>query len=130
MSKFKFTTEYEFNASEKMIFPYLSTAKGLSEWFVDSIIIDENHKFHFHWQGEVLVAKMVVNKPYDHVKFEFAPKSELDKKPNFIEFKLNYDEMTTRVYLTVIDFSEMSDSNELLKLWDNFIATLREKLGC
>ena len=130
MPKYKFSTEFEFNASEKMIYPYLTTPSGLSEWFVDKVTINEDKNFLFHWQNEDLVAKLVVNKPYDHVKFEFITKSETDSKPNYIEFKLNFDEMTTRVYLKVIDFSEMDDEIELQEMWDNFMKSLREKIGC
>jgi len=37
MGKNKFITEFEINASQKILFPYLSTASGLAQWFADDV---------------------------------------------------------------------------------------------
>ena len=44
MSKQKFVGEYPINASRKMLFPYLSTASGLCEWFADDVNINNINK--------------------------------------------------------------------------------------
>ena len=44
MSKQKFMGEYSINASRKMLFPYLSTASGLSLWFADDVNINNINK--------------------------------------------------------------------------------------
>ena len=71
MAKTKFTYEYEFNASKKMLYPYFSTASGLSQWFADDVNIDEDHNFSFIWEGEDHKAKMVSHRTNSFVKFEF-----------------------------------------------------------
>lgn len=131
MPKFKFTKEYGFKASAKMIYPYLSTSNGLSEWFVDAVKVDPEQVYHFDWQGDVLKGVMKTHKLNQSVKFEFKPKPgdvELDK-PNFVEFKLVPDELTGYTYLHITDFSEMDDEIELNEMWDFFINTLKKKVG-
>ena len=44
MAKQKFVGEFEINASKAMLFPYLSTASGLSQWFADDVNIDSFNK--------------------------------------------------------------------------------------
>lgn len=131
MAKYKFTKEYGFRASAKMLYPYLSTIQGLSEWFVDKVWVDDKHIFHFEWQGEPLKAVMKIHKVNAFVKYEFFPKPEdTGKEPaNYVDFHLNTDELTGITYIKVTDFSEMNDELELNEMWDNFMYALKEKVG-
>ena len=47
MPKQKFIGEYQINASRKMLFPYLSTATGLCQWFADDVNINNIDKLEF-----------------------------------------------------------------------------------
>lgn len=47
MSKKSFQAEFEINASKKMLFPYLNSASGLSQWFADDVTINEDKIFNF-----------------------------------------------------------------------------------
>ena len=58
----KTTLEYEINASKRMLYPYISTASGLAQWFADDASIDEDKNFHFVWDGEDHVAKMAAHR--------------------------------------------------------------------
>ena len=131
MKKFKFTKEFGFRASAKMLYHYISTVQGLSEWFVDKVWVDPQKVFHFEWQGEPLKAVMKTHKTNAFVKYEFFPKKDEEASglPNYVEFKLDTDELTGTTYLKITDYSEMDDEVELNELWDNFIATLKEKVG-
>lgn len=131
MAKFKFTKEYNFRASAKMLYPYFSTVQGLSEWFVDKVWIDENQIYHFEWQGEPLKAVMKIHKMNTFVKYEFLPKADIKSSEplNYVDFHLNPDDMTGDTYLIVTDFSEMDDQIELNEMWDNFVSNLKEKVG-
>ena len=131
MTKYKFTKEFDFRASAKMLYPYLTTVQGLSEWFVDKVWIDEQHVYHFEWQGEPLKALMKMHKINSFVKYEFFPKKEDEptSNPNYLEIKLETDELTGLTYLKVTDFSEMDDEVQLNEMWHNFITTLKEKVG-
>jgi uncharacterized protein YndB with AHSA1/START domain len=131
MSKFKFTKEYDFRASVKMLYPYLATVNGLAEWFVDKVWIDKDNVFHFEWQGEPLKAIMKTHKINSFVKYEFFPKKDDISvgSPNYLEIKLETDELTGLTYMKITDYSEMDDLVELNEMWDNFVRTLKEKVG-
>lgn len=131
MSKYKFTKEYEFRASAKTLYHYISTVNGLAEWFVDKVWVDNEHVFHFEWQGEPLRAILKTHKLNTFVKFQFFPKpGDTDEKnPNYVDFHLNTDEFSDVTYFMITDFSEMNDEVELNEMWDNFMETLKEKVG-
>lgn len=126
MSKYTFVGEYEFKASKKMLYPYLSTASGLAQWFADDVNIDEDKIFTVIWDGEENKAKMVAHRTNAQVKFEFFSDKE---DPNYVEFKIDMNELTQSVFIRVTDYSEMDDEKELEELWDSLMADLREIVG-
>ncbi|SMD37860.1 hypothetical protein SAMN04488029_3498 [Reichenbachiella faecimaris] len=126
MSKFKFVGEYEIRASKKMLYPYLSTASGLAQWFADDVNIDEDKIFTVIWDGEENKAKMVSHRTNSQVKFEFISE---DEDPNFVEFKIDMNELTQSVFIRVTDYSDMDDAQELEELWESLMTNLREIVG-
>lgn len=126
MSKFKFVGEYEFKASKKMLYPYLSTASGLAQWFADDVNINEDKIFTIIWDGEQNQARMVSHRTNAQVKFEFVSE---DTDPNYVEFKIDMNELTQSVFIRVTDYSEMDDIEELEELWDSLMTDLREIVG-
>jgi uncharacterized protein YndB with AHSA1/START domain len=130
MGKFKFVTEFEVKASQKMLFPYISSASGLSQWFADDVNINEDKVFIFLWDGEEHRAKKVSQKLNLSVKFEFLPEEEEDEEdPNYIELKLNVNELTQSVYLQITDYSDFDDQEEQQELWENQVYLLKEMIG-
>lgn len=126
MSKFKFVGEYEIRASKKMLYPYLSTASGLAQWFADDVNIDEDKTFTIIWDGEENKAKMVSHRTNSQVKFEFISD---DEEPSYVEFKIDMNEMTQSVFIRVTDYSDMEDAQELQDLWESLMTNLREIVG-
>lgn len=126
MSKFKFVGEYEIRASKKMLYPYLSTASGLAQWFADDVNINEDKVFTIIWDGEENKAKMVSHRTNSQIKFEFISDEE---EPNYVEFKIDMNELTQSVFIRVTDYSEMDDEKELEELWDSLMSDLREIVG-
>lgn len=126
MSKYEYTGEYEFRASKKMLYPYLSSASGLSQWFADDVNINEDKVYTFIWDGEESKARMVSHHTNNQVKFEFISE---DDKPNYVEFKIDMNDLTQAVFIRVTDFSEMDDVEELHELWDNLMHNLKEIVG-
>lgn len=130
MGKFKFVTEFEVKASQKMLFPYISSASGLSQWFADDVNINEDKVFIFLWDGEEHRAKKASQKLNLSVKFEFLPEEEEDEEdPNYIELKLNVNELTQSVYLQITDYSDFDDQEEQQELWENQVYLLKEMIG-
>ena len=126
MSKFEFVGEYEIRASKKMLYPYLSSASGLSQWFADDVNIDADKVYTVIWDGEESKARMVSHRTNSQVRFEFISDEE---DPNYVEFQLDMNELTQEVFIRVTDYSEMDDAQELQELWESLITNLREIVG-
>ncbi len=129
MAKNKFIGEYDFRASKKMLYPYISTASGLSQWFADDVNINNEDKVYtIIWDGEENKAKMVSSRANHHVKFEFLGTEDEEDGANFVEMKLDVSEMTQELFLRVTDFSDM-DADEASELWDSLVHDLKEIVG-
>ncbi|MCC5922021.1 MAG: ATPase [Cyclobacteriaceae bacterium] len=140
--KYKFTAEYEINAPRKVIFPYLSTASGLSEWFADEVNIDKNKIFHFYWDDEDHPARCSSMRLNQMIRFTFLDDKvntdalstsdsindeevENDRKLSYFELSLEESELTQTLFLRVIDYSYNSDEEDLQSIWDNLIEQLK-----
>jgi uncharacterized protein YndB with AHSA1/START domain len=126
MNKSKFIGEYSINASRKMLFPYISTASGLSQWFADDVNITEDKVYTMLWDGEVNRARIVSIKVNQHIKFEFE--GEDDDDLNSIEIRLEMKELTQEVYIKITDYSDLDDQ-EVSDLWEGLIHDLKEIVG-
>lgn len=128
---YKFVKEYEFRASPKLLYPYLSTASGMADWFCDDVKVDNiNHRYNFVWDSTDHWATLAVQKLNKHIKYEFERHETMaDDESGYIEFRLDQNDMTQSVYLKVVDFSAMDDHEELEELWDGLVHTLKEKVG-
>ena len=130
MGKSKFVTEFEVNASQKMLFPYISTASGLAQWFADDVNINEDKVYIFLWDGEEHRARKVSQRTNHSVKFEFLPETEEDEDdPNYMELKVDMNDLTQTVFLQVTDYSDLDDEEEQQDLWENLVYALKEIIG-
>lgn len=127
MADDKFIGEYPINASKKMLFPYISTASGLAQWFADDVNINEDKVFTFYWDGDENKAKVVSSRTNSHIRFEFL-EPEDPEDPSFVEFKLEMNELTQEVFIRVTDSSEM-DHEEAQELYQSLIHDLKEIVG-
>ena len=128
MNKVEFIGEYEMRASKKILYPFISSASGLSQWFADDVNINNQNKtFTFIWDGEETQAKMVSSRSNHHVRFKFINEDQEDD-PNFVELVLNVNELTNTVFIRVTDYSEM-ELEEAQELWESFIHSLKEIVG-
>ncbi len=126
----KFVSDYQINTSRKILFPYLSTASGLSEWFADDVKINEDKNYIFRFDGEDHFAKIVALRNNAHIKFEFFdPTNPEETDHSFIEFKLEENELTQTMFLKVIDYSDAYDDDELESIWESLIGSLKEIIG-
>ena len=125
-----FTADYEMHASVKMLFPYISSASGLSEWLAENVTISPEKVFTFHWDNEEHAAKLSGVRTNHFAKFEFLPENSQDKKdPSYFELRLETDELTQLTYLKVTDYSDFDDMGELQDLWDSLVVRLKEVVG-
>jgi len=131
MSKHKFISEYEIHASPKRLYSFLHTSGGLEQWFATKVEEDNANKvYNFVWDNEDHFARLVTHRTNKLVKFEFvSDDKEKIKNANYIEFRLEHNEMTDSTFLKVTDYSDMDNEEDLVGLWDGLIAGLREVIG-
>ena len=127
MEKYKFIGEYEFRASKKILFPYISTASGLSQWFAEDANINEDKVFTFIWDGDENKAKLTSSRVNHHVRFEFININD-DEDPNYLELRLEQNDLTEEVFLRVVDYSDIEE-DEAQELWDGLVHDLKEIVG-
>jgi uncharacterized protein YndB with AHSA1/START domain len=125
-----FTADYEIHASIKMLYPYVESASGLSEWFADDVKISPEKIFTFEWDNEQHRATMSAHRINHFTKFEFIPENSEDKKdPSYFELRLEMDELTQTTFLKVTDYSDFDDLEELRDLWDGLVENLKAVVG-
>ena len=128
-----FTAEFEFKASRKMLFPYINTPSGLSQWFADDVVVNEDKVFTFSWNAEQARAQRVVQRPNKLVRFEFLP--EPDAAPDsetpapVVEIKLEENDLTGAVFLNVTDSLTADNEEEFRAIWNQMTDSLREIVG-
>jgi predicted GNAT superfamily acetyltransferase len=107
-----------------LLYNYLSTPSGLSEWFADNVN-SRGEMFYFIWDGSEEEAKLLKRKSEEFVKFRWI-EQEAD---SFFEMRIIVDEITSDVSLFIIDFAEEDEVEESKMLWANQVSTLKQVLG-
>ena len=130
MAKQKFVGEYPINASRKMLFPYLSTATGLCQWFADDVNINNIDKtLIFIVDGEERIAVIDSINKNRYVKFRFLMDGEKPKENDTLEFRLEVNDLSQEVFVRVEEYTESDDLEESYQIWDNLLAQLKEIIG-
>ena len=126
-SKVAFSLEIDFQASPQLLFQYLSTHSGLSEWFADNVN-SRGEDFTFIWDDSEEYAKLLQKKTNEKVRFRWMNDEE-DQDDYHFEFKIVVDEITKDVSLIVSDFADEDELEEAKMLWENLIGSLKQVLG-
>ncbi len=131
MEKSKFVAEYEIKSSPKVLFPYISTASGLEQWFAEKVSVLSDNRFNFQWDGESYFARQAVFRLNKQVKYDFEhPENrEGTSESNYIEMRLEVSDLTQSTYLRIVDCSQTMDEEELNFVWDGLIDSLKEIVG-
>ncbi len=123
--KIKYEIEFVVKASPKMLYKFLSTPSGLSEWFADNVN-SRGKKFSFFWEGTEEVAELISKKANDFIRFKWE---DDDDEDTYFEFKIIKDELTRDVALLVVDFAEDDEIEESKRLWESQINSLLHVIG-
>ncbi len=125
--KEKFELEFLLKTSPKVLDNMISTPSGLSEWFADDVNIKDD-VYTFLWDGSEEEARLITKKAGSRVKWKWLEDEE-DGLDTYFEVRYEVDPMTKAVVLTVIDFAEPDEMEEVQRLWDNQISDLKRTLG-
>ncbi|WP_299107447.1 START-like domain-containing protein [uncultured Winogradskyella sp.] len=125
--KVKFEMEFVIQASPALLYTYISTPSGLSEWFSDNVN-SRGEFFTFIWDGSEEQAKLLSKKTGERIKFRWVEDDE-DGASYYFEIRIQVDEITKDVSLMITDFAEEDEIEEGKMLWTNQIGSLKQVLG-
>ena len=124
--RIKFEMEFPIKVSQKLLFQYISTPSGLSEWFADNVN-SRGEIFIFIWDDSEESAKLIRKINNEKIQFQWLDDEETDY---YFELRIQFDEITKDVSLIVTDYAEDEEEVEESKLlWTNQISDLKKVLG-
>ena len=122
--KVKFELEFVIQASPQLLYQYIATSSGLSEWYADNVN-SRGEIYTFIWEGVEESAKMLKRKSNEFIKFSW----EDNEEEHYFEMRIIVDEITKDVSLFITDFVEEDELEEAKMLWKNQISSLKQVLG-
>ena len=123
-TKEKFEIEFPIQASPQLLYNYISTPSGLSEWFADNVN-SRGEFFTFIWDDSEEQAKLITKKSTERIKFKWLDADD----SSYFELRIQVDGITKDVSLIVTDFSDDDEVDEAKMLWENQISSLKQVLG-
>lgn len=124
--KIRIEMEFPIQASPQLIYQYISTPSGLSEWFADNVN-SRGELFTFIWDDSEEQAKLLNKKNAERIKFKWL--NGCEDTSVYFEIRIQVDEITKDVSLIVVDFADEYEVEETRMLWDNQISDLKQVLG-
>ena len=125
--KIKYELEFPITSSPQLLYQYISTPSGLSEWFADNVN-SRGEFFTFIWDDTEEKARLSSKKSGEKVKFRWIDEENNDGEYYF-ELRILVDEITKDVSLMVVDFAIEDDIRESKQLWENQVSDLKHVLG-
>ena len=126
-SKIRYEIEFPINSSPQLLYQYISTPSGLSEWFADNVN-SRGEFFTFIWDDSEEKARLCSKKSGEKVRFKWVDENNKDTD-YFFELNILVDEITKDVSLMVVDFAEKEEVKEATQLWENQISDLKHVIG-
>lgn len=125
--KVRYEIEFPVNSSPQLLYQYISTPSGLSEWFADNVN-SRGEFFTFIWNDSEEKARLSSKKSGEKVKFRWVDEQDRDTDFYF-ELRILEDEITKDVSLMVVDYADEEELDEAKLLWENQISDLKHVIG-
>ncbi len=117
----KFTMEYGFKTTPRLLYTAISTPEGLSRWFADMVDTVED-VFLFKWEGSEQKARLVKYKENEYVQFMWLDSGHDD---HIIEMRIYNEPVSSELALTITDYAEDADLDFNQRLWDAQVKKLQ-----
>ncbi|MFT5237834.1 MAG: hypothetical protein ACI840_001316 [Ulvibacter sp.] len=123
--KIKYEMEFPIDVSPTLLYQYISTPSGMSEWYADNVN-SRGEFFTFIWAESEEEAKLLSKKNLERIKFRWLEDEGTDF---YFELRIQVDEITKDVSLMITDFAEEDEVEEGKMLWENMVSELKQILG-
>jgi uncharacterized protein YndB with AHSA1/START domain len=123
--KIKYEMEIPIQVSPSLLYTYISTPSGLSEWYADNVN-SRGENFEFIWDGAEENAVLLLKKNGERIKFRWDVDVDTDY---YFELRIQVDEITKDVSLMITDFADEDEVEEGKMLWENMVSELKKILG-
>lgn len=127
MKKEKFHIEFVMgSATQGSLWRMISQIDGLSEWFADSVDMDEQDQtYTFTWNQSPSVAHVLHSKPQSSIRMQWQD----DDRDTYFELALYKLELTGGMVLEITDFADCDEKADAISLWESQVEVLKRKLG-
>lgn len=121
----KLVLEYIISGSPTLLFEFLSSPSGLSEWFADNVNVT-GPTYTFFWDGSQQQAVVLDMQQDKSLRLRWTDRP----KNSYFEFTILKNELTQDLTLLITDFAESAaEKNSLELLWHEQIQRLMKVLG-
>ncbi|HCK21403.1 MAG TPA: ATPase [Bacteroidetes bacterium] len=120
----KFTLEFIIRSSAKVLYDFLITPTGLSQWFADQVD-NEGNTYFFTWDSVEDQAELISTDDDDFIRFQWDYQDE----DEYFEFRIEKGEITGDTILYVTDFADPSEVESQKQLWQSQIKELSKRIG-
>ncbi len=126
MGKVKVIMEFDMkSAPASLLWTYISTANGLERWFADKVEFN-NKDCVFQWNKVPQTAHIVSHRAGTYMRYRWTD----DDHHCYFEMFITVSELTGNTLLTVTDFADADEEDDIRDLWTSQIDTLRRVIGC
>ena len=122
--KQKYSLEFEFRSSPKILFNSISDASGLAGWFADEVQTKDDI-YTFYWDQGSSQAKMVAMQEPRLIRFQWLE----DTDGTYFQFEIKEDDITADVALIITDFAMKGEKDTQIRLWESQIQQLKMFVG-
>lgn len=123
--KNKLVLEYIINASQKLLYEFITSSSGLSEWFADDVNIQGNI-YTFIWDGSRQQAEVLNITEGRSIRLRWTDRPS----DAYFEFRIEQNELTHELSLVITDFAEAAEEkNSLEVLWQGQVQRLMKIIG-
>lgn len=123
--KNKLVLEYIIHSSPKLLYEFLTTPSGLSEWFADDVTI-VGAIYAFYWNGAKQEADVIEIREGKLIRLHWTDRPA----DTYFEFRIEKNELTEELSLIITDFAESKEEmNSLEVLWQGQVQQLMKVIG-
>lgn len=123
--KNKLVLEYIIYAAPHLLYEFITTPSGLSEWFSDDVNISGNI-YTFIWDGAKQQAEVLNISEGKSIRFRWTDRPS----DTYFEFRIEKNELTYELSLIITDFAESAEEkNSLETLWHGQVQRLMKVIG-